>query len=722
MDFYEAQARARRRTRRLVALFALVNALVVFMLSALTLLFVVPPLIGPGPVGAPISVSPGAGVPSEVASYRVDVGAGLPGGPAGFGETPGRAHSASSSGMSDATDAPPSLSPPPSAERASPNYTVLQLFTHAPQVTGVVVSFWLLLIGGAVLYRTFRLSRSGAIARWLGGSELPAQPQDARERMLRNVVEEMSIASGIPTPRIYVLRKEGAINAVAAGFSPSDATLSVTGGALHLLDRDQLQGVVAHEFSHILNGDMRMNVRLIAWISGLIWMASLPMRVVRVAWPLPPLALVLTIVVMPLAIVGMLGGVPGRLLQAAISRQREWLADASAVQFTRNPDGLRRALAAVGRVGGTGLLGTPAAQEAAHLFFVPAVRRCVSTHPRLKRRVQALERAATSASAPAGGAQGLIDAGLASRTGWGVSAAEVPAPFMVSGSAVAVRAAITAAAVSAADQVGQLDIELAEQARGRMQSLPAAVREVASPGDAQALLLAIALSPRGDVQRVQRAAIERALGGDALAAVIAGRELTREMPARVRLPAVQHLFPQVRALPAPQREVLAALLARLALADGDFDLFEFCLARLASTWLRDSLSRREPTARRHLGEVRVALGTLLSVLATFGHQDDEAAARQAFAAGVATLGAGLGLSFERPSPWADNLWRAFDRLDALAPADRRAVIAAMAAVVMHDGLVGDAEADLLRTASAALHCPLPLIPSGAVAEPGRLSA
>lgn len=722
MDFYEAQARARRRTRRLVALFALVNALVVFMLSALTLLFVVPPLIGPGPVDAPVSISPGAGVPYTVESHGVDVGAGLPGGPAGFGETPGRAYSASSSGMSGATDAPPSLSPPPAVERARPNYTVLQLFTHAPQVTGVVVSFWLLLIGGAVLYRTFRLSRSGAIARWLGGSELPAQPQDARERMLRNVVEEMSIASGIPTPRIYVLRKEGAINAVAAGFSPSDATLSVTGGALHLLDRDQLQGVVAHEFSHILNGDMRMNVRLIAWISGLIWMASLPMRVVRVAWPLPPLAFVLTIVVMPLAIVGMLGGVPGRLLQAAISRQREWLADASAVQFTRNPDGLRRALAAVGRVGGTGLLGTPAAQEAAHLFFVPAVRRCVSTHPRLTRRVQALERAATSASAPAGGAQGLIDAGPASRTGWGISAAEVPAPFMVSGPAVAVRAAITAAAVSTADQVGQIVIELAEQARGRMQSLPAAVREVASPGDAQALLLAIALSPRGDVQRVQRTAIERALGGDALAAVITGRELIREMPARVRLPAVQHLFPQVRALPAPQRAVLAALLSRLALADGDFDLFEFCLARLASTWLRDSLSRREPTARRHLGEVRVALGTLLSVLATFGHEHDEAAAQQAFAAGVATLGAGLGLSFERPSPWADNLWRAFDRLDALAPADRRAVIAAMAAVVMHDGLVGDAEADLLRTASAALHCPLPLIPGGAVAEPGRLPA
>jgi len=726
VDFYEAQAQARRRTRRLVVLFALTLAFVVAMLTVLTL-FVV--FLEDDRVATPATTptpTPTMAPPDRDSAARPEVApdgkapglppASMPSLPgAGIDRAPGTPGRREPSGQPDAAEGFPDGAmaggEPLSPARSGPG--VRELVTRDPGTTRTVVLVWLLLLLVPVLVRSIRLSRSGAVARWLGGTALAAEPRDPRERMLLNVVEEMSIASGVPVPRIYVLREESAINAFAAGFSPSDATLAVTGGALLALDREQLQGVIAHEFSHILNGDMRMNVRLIAWISGLFAIARIPLRVAR--WvPGKGVPFVL-LVLSPLAVVGSVGGILGRLLQAGISRQREWLADASAVQFTRNPDGLRRALVTIGRHGGTGLLRTPVAQEAAHLFFVPPVRRCFSTHPSLHRRIRALERAAAPVARQGDPAPQLAGAGAEGRTPWGLRPSEVPVAFGVAVPAAAVGTTMTSAAFATADRAGEVDLALAEQARALLESLPPVVREAKAPEEAQAVLLAIALSSSGNVQRAQRQAIERALEPRALATVVEYRDRVRSIPVHSRLPAAQYLFPRVRELPAAGRETLAALLSRLAQADGELDLFEFCLARLASTWLRDSVSRREPSGRRHLADVRPALGTLLSVLATFGHEGDEPTARRAFAAGAALFAPRLGIAFERPASWAATLWRAFDRLDTLAPADRRLVIAAMAAVVMHDGRLETAEADLLRTACAALHCPLPLPRAGPVA-------
>lgn len=352
MDFYEAQAQARRRTRRLVVAFVLAILVVVAALTVVTL-FLWPPF------------HPTPQRPSGVPAAAVQA------------------------------DAPPDAQPP--RERRQP-FTLRELVMHDAAATRNVALCWLLVLLLPVLYRTVTLARSGSVARWLGGTLLPAEPADAQGRMLRNVVEEMSIASGVPVPSIYVLQDEPSINALAAGFHATDATLAVTAGALRALDRDQLQGVIAHEFSHILNGDMRMNVRLIAWVAGLYTIANLPLRIVRTV-PHGKIALFLYLILLPLTIVGALGGVLGRVLQAAVSRQREWLADASAVQFTRNPDGLHRALITVSQQPGSSLMRSQAAQEAAHLFFVPAVRRCISTHPSLRRRIQALEKAAREAPA-----------------------------------------------------------------------------------------------------------------------------------------------------------------------------------------------------------------------------------------------------------------------------------------------------------------------------------
>ena len=644
MDFYEAQAQARRRTRRLVVVFALAIVVVVAALTVVTL-FLWPPFHPPsqGPSSVPVA----AAQPDEQRPH--------------VGRQP---------------------------------FTLRELVTHDPDTTRSVALSWLLVLLLPVLYRTLALARSGSVARWMGGTLLPAEPEDARGRMLRNVVEEMSIASGVPVPRIYVLHDEPSINAFAAGFHASDATLAVTDGALRAFDRDELQGVIAHEFSHILNGDMRMNVRLIAWVAGLFTIANLPLRIAR-AIPHGKIATFLYLLMLPLTIVGALGGVLGRLLQAAASRQREWLADASAVQFTRNPDGLRRALITVSRQPGSSPMRAQAAQEAAHLFFVPAVRRCISTHPSLKRRIQALEKAASAApSAP-------------------------PRPLRREEPSQAARTPPIDRAAAVASQAGEVPVGMVDRARTLLEALPEAVRQATLPGDAQAVLLAVALSSDSAVQGLQGQAIESALGPQALARVLERREALQQMPARLRLPAVQHLLPRVRELPASRREPLTKLLSRIALADGRLDLFEFCLARLASTWLSDGLSGRQPAARQTLAQLSGAAGALLSALAVHGHPSDATRARQAFVAGATALDRAVQPGFEPLPDWAPTLWRAFDHLDRLVYADRRAVVEAMAAVILHDGHVEEPEIDLLRTACAVLHCPLPLLEPGLVAPAGR---
>jgi Zn-dependent protease with chaperone function len=262
-----------------------------------------------------------------------------------------------------------------------------------------------LLVAGCSLFKVAQLrSGGGYVARSMGGIEIEQTTQDADERMLMNIVEEMSIASGVPMPEVYLLPEDG-INAFAAGFSPADAVVAVTRGCIRTLNRDELQGVVAHEFSHILNGDMRLNIRLMGVLFGILAIAVLGQLVFRSTARANLLGggrrrdkdsggaiMLIGIAVMA---IGYIGVFFGRMIQSAISRQREFLADASAVQFTRNPDGIAGALK---KIGGTSLHGAIAnahSQEAAHFFFANALKSSsvsmFATHPPLEQRIAAIE-------------------------------------------------------------------------------------------------------------------------------------------------------------------------------------------------------------------------------------------------------------------------------------------------------------------------------------------
>src|SRR5437868_2342312 len=222
-------------------------------------------------------------------------------------------------------------------------------------------------IGLSSLYKTSVLSGGGGVvARSLGGVRVSPDTTDPLQRRLLNVVEEMSIASGVPMPEVYLLEQEAGINAFAAGHNPANAAIAVTRGALTALNRAELQGVIAHEFSHVLNGDMRLNVRLMGLLFGLLVIAVLARTVLRFA---PSgrssndkkgggVAVILLAAVTVL-IIGYVGLFFGRLIQAAVSRSRESLADASAVQFTRDPLGLRGALVKIGALATGSRLGNP---------------------------------------------------------------------------------------------------------------------------------------------------------------------------------------------------------------------------------------------------------------------------------------------------------------------------------------------------------------------------
>ena len=241
------------------------------------------------------------------------------------------------------------------------------------------------------VFKTMALSRGGrAVAELLDGRLVNPNSTDIHERKLLNVVEEMAIASGVPVPQVYVMDDEAGINAFAAGHSASDAAISVTRGCMTMLTRDELQGVIAHEFSHLLNGDMRLNLRLMGLIFGILCLTVIGRILVQTRGkknPLPLLGLALIII-------GWIGVLFGRLIQAAVSRQREFLADAAAVQFTRNPGGLAGALKKIGGLGAGSQLQAAHAEEASHFFFANGLKSSFfgfATHPPLEERIRALD-------------------------------------------------------------------------------------------------------------------------------------------------------------------------------------------------------------------------------------------------------------------------------------------------------------------------------------------
>jgi Zn-dependent protease with chaperone function len=577
------------------------------------------------------------------------------------------------------------------------------LTDHAGLVTLVTLGVFGV-IAVASTYRTSQLhGGGGAVARSAGGSRVPNETADPDQRRLLNVVEEIAIASGVPVPAVYVLEHEPGINAFAAGYNPSNAAIAVTRGCLELLDRDELQGVIAHEFSHIVNGDMRLSIRMVGMLFGLMAIAGIARTVLRIA---PRTrderggVFVVFFIAVFVYLIGCLGLFLGRMIQAAVSRKRESLADASAVQFTRDTHGLRDALVKIGASTRSSRLVEADADAVAHMLFAPGMTRLFATHPPLLERIRALD----PRFDPAEFAQ--VRAAMAEREG--VRAA--PAARTDTGAERLDRllsAAIPLDPGGLSQQVGQpapAHIALAHAIRV---SLPDAVLSAASDvRSAQALLLALAVDERDDIRDQQLRFVANQLGEPLAQASREWIAVADQLNPMQRQPALLRLLPTLRQLPAVDRVALLNCLNGLLQRGGRVSMAQYSLRKLAQVYLRDvAVTAWRPKALP-LAQARNDAALLLATLAQYGHEDI-AEAQASFQRGMQRLFPQSPVAVPVPENWPAQLDAAFNRLDRLAPADKEKLLEAMALTVIHDGKVFADEAELLRATSAILHCPLP---------------
>ena len=571
------------------------------------------------------------------------------------------------------------------------------------------------LVAGASLYRMATLASGGsAVAQSLGGTLIDAGTRDPLRRQLINVVEETAIAAGVPVPQVYVLESEGGINAFAAGFSTSDAAIAVTRGTLETLTRDELQGVIAHEFSHILNGDMRLNMRLIGVSFGILVIALTGRMILRglahsrSSSNRGSQALLLGMAAgLTLVAVGYIGVLFTRLIKAAVSRHREFLADASAVQFTRNPHGIAGALKKIAVSPLRATLTSAESEEIGHMLIAERHRlfeALFASHPPILERIRTLEPSFDPAE--------LEQIRLAPMVS-GTPPAPAPEPL----SHAAQLALLPLSVIATIGNPGAAQLTAAAQRRS---GIPLALQEAAhSPQDALAVVLAVVLSQDAPTRELQiahlRARIK--LAPDTLARLEAlASHGTRLAPA-LRLPLLEIAFPALRQRPPEQLRALAILVDELLRLDGQVSVLDYALGRLLRVQLTEALTPRagrpaQPAPKLHA--LQSETQTLFVVMAQAGH-DDERTARAAFDVGMRRLLPMTPPGFEPPTDWIATLDQALTRLDQLPPAIKQSLIEALVVTAAHDRQVTLGEAELLRVVCASLHCPLPPLVANAAA-------
>ncbi|NUT31756.1 MAG: M48 family metallopeptidase, partial [Hamadaea sp.] len=511
--------------------------------------------------------------------------------------------------------------------------TIIGLAITASLVTGLSIAL-------ASLFRTASLRGGGGkVALELGGVLVPPDTTDPQLRRLRNVVEEIAIASGVPVPEVYVLPEERGINAFAAGWSPSDAAVAVTRGSLERLNRDELQGVIAHEFSHVVNGDMRLNIRLIGLLFGILFLTVIGRTLLRVgifsggssrdrdgkggANPLP-------LIGFALLAAGLIGVLAGRIIQASVSRQREYLADASAVQFTRNPIGLAGALKKIAGLPEGSKIKSPREEEIGHMLFGSGrgLSSLFATHPPLADRIKVLEPdfdPTTLAVLEQNWAQQPPD-GMREDVTLGLAPApqRAPQPTGPQQTPPAPPAPPRERAESRVDPdavVGQIATASFDRAAAILDGIPdgvlARARDV---GTVVPLVLGLLMAENPQARAAQHQTLAERLSSQAAdSALAAATELTALDPMH-RLPLAEVAFPALRRLPvADQQPFLDAVFA-LIHADGRITAFEYCLSRLLLEELQESLRPksgwRQP--ERTLAAAKDAALILLAVLAQAG--------------------------------------------------------------------------------------------------------
>ncbi len=559
----------------------------------------------------------------------------------------------------------------------------------------------------ASLFKTAALrSGGGKVARDLGGVLVEADARDPLRRRLYNVVEEIALASGIAVPEIYVLEQESGINAFAAGFTPADAAVAVTRGALEKLSRSELQGVIAHEFSHIFNGDMRLNIRLMGALFGILMLSLIGRRVLHGSYYMGRSknsnggAIVL--IAIAVMLVGYIGLFFGRWIKSAVSRQREYLADASAVQFTRDPDGIAGALKKISVYSDASYLNVET-EEVSHMLFGDGEKTSMfSTHPPLNERIQRIDKSFKPEDlvtlAKNIQREGRVEAEQAAREQ--KKARQGGAGMFDADSLI--------------DQIGHPDFSRILMAATLAASIPEEISQAAHSNQWATEVLFYCLMDRDDeIRERQLLAVAQNMGSDSEARVRGLLNAAPELAREQRLPLLEISIPELKRRPPDHVSKVLSTVKALNAADGQIDVFEYLMAKIIAQHLWESMNpqRVRLSGKKSLQKMTDEALDVIAVLALHGHEST-ADVEGAYRAGSSVLGADVAAKMPEIEDWSEILDRALPALDQLKPADKEKLVKALIATVMADNKVAVSEMELLRVVCSVIHVPLPMISGG----------
>ena len=578
----------------------------------------------------------------------------------------------------------------------------------------VGLGVWVVVLAGSVS-KILALSGGGkVIAEAMGGQQVIRNTGDIKQLRLLNIVEEMAIASGTPVPPVYIMQQERAMNAFAAGYSARDAVISVTQGLLDHLNREQLQGVIAHEFSHIFNGDMRLNIQLTGTLNGILIigmigyeMMTLPFRGSRHRGRSggsgdAKLLFFLVSAGLSLMIVGYTGTFFGNMIKAAVSRQREYLADASAVQYTRNPQGLAGALKRIGGLTSGSRLQAPQAVEISHAFFAKGVsglmQSLFATHPPLVKRIRRIDPYWNGHFYSKDKPDNDIDQKTQSQSISSISSSSS-----------------TQADSSNIEQLisgsGQLTQQAIEQARELIAAMPSLIRQSASePYSARAVIYALLLDGDYPVRVKQLEHLQYHADRDIY---LLTQKIMNEINAvdvRLRLPLLDISIPVLKQLSNKQYQLFRENVIALMNADGKVDLMEWTLQKILLNHLDQHFYNfpKRKTQNTNLKQLQAEIAVVLSLMSIAGHAEIEQA-RFAFNTAMSHLRLdGLKLLGQKKIK-VKEIDEALNKLQTMQFMDRVTLLEACILCIEYDKTTSAKEIEIMRAFSSAIDCPIPLV-------------
>jgi len=612
------------------------------------------------------------------------------------------------------------------------SYNVFNLKAFAYIAGGTI-----LLVAFGSLYKIAALGKGGdAVAKMLGGARVETNTQNPEERKLLNVVEEIAIASGVQVPLVYVLNEEEGINAFAAGYSPSAAVIGVTRGAIENLSRDELQGVIAHEFSHILNGDMRLNLRLMGILHGIL-LIGITGRVLleivlrgggrRVQTRRKKDGggggvLVILGLGFALLVIGYIGVFFGKLIKAAVSRQREFLADASSVQFTRNPGGLSGALKKMGMLFKDmgSKLHTPHAEEASHMFFGNALSgflasNLLATHPPLDKRIRAIDPAwdGQYIQTPEKKMDEKPEIGKFEEALAGLPISPWPVPILQGPAKAPGQAGnIPLSPQNFIKQIGVLSSAQIAQAGETLSRVPEEIRNaLRTPDGAKAVLFSLLLNREEEPRKKQLDYLSSAIDAHIPSLLGDLGPKLESLGSKAHLTLLDLAMPTFRQMAPEEAGRLIIHVENLINADQKVTLFEYTLGKILRKTLYPVITGKTDKAQINYYSFEGMIphiSILLSMLVHEGNKTDEMK-QLAFNAGVKAMSIhpqDMSLEPEKNLSF-EILDKVLDTLRQAAPNIKKRLMEGLAACAAVDQVVTLEEGELLRAIADTLDCPVP---------------